>query len=341
MKQYGRICLILLALGLLTYIMLPFIIPMLLGGIFASGLNPIVEFLGRKGIQRKRASFIVMLTFGVLIFLPFAAFLARGAQLLYNYLNHPGHISFPQRLQLLCFKFLDQASVEYGVNASRLKEIIAVKVKAFEMFLYQNLETTLEQLPNMAFLTIIGIVTTFFLLRDAERLEPKLYSLSPSWDKGKELIGVVDQCAREIFLTNIITGFIQAIIVSVGASALGNENFFVLFVITFILSFVPVVGAAPVAVVLALFSFMEDNVFAGSALMFIALIAGVSDNIIRPYLISSGSIKIHPFINFMSILGGVIMFGFAGLFIGPFIVGVCFGALPLVFSDLTENKESL
>ena len=46
-----------------------------------------------------------------------------------------------------------------------------------------------------------------------------------------------------------------------------------------------------------------------------------------------------PFIGFLAVIGGVIMLGLPGLFIGPLIVTIIFGALPIVINELTLEQE--
>ena len=51
------------------------------------------------------------------------------------------------------------------------------------------------------------------------------------------------------------------------------------------------------------------------------LIVGTIDNVLRPYLIS-GRVQMHTLLIFFAVFGGVNVFGFLGLFIGPVIVAV-------------------
>jgi len=49
----------------------------------------------------------------------------------------------------------------------------------------------------------------------------------------------------------------------------------------------------------------------------------------------------HKFkIIFLGILGGIIIFGLPGLFIGPLILSVAFSCLPIYVKDFKENSKS-
>ena len=57
-------------------------------------------------------------------------------------------------------------------------------------------------------------------------------------------------------------------------------------------------------------------------MLFISLLVSVSDNIVRPILMSESDsdFKINPLLSFFGLIGGVYILGFPGLFIAPFII---------------------
>ena len=73
--------------------------------------------------------------------------------------------------------------------------------------------------------------------------------------------------------------------------------------------------------------------------MIIAVITSVSHNIIRPYLGTLGAVNVHPFIGLLAVIGGVIAFGFPGLFIGPMVASIYFGALPIIVKEYFPESE--
>lgn len=339
LRQIIRIFFIVLALGLFCYIMSPFVIPVLIGSIFASGLNPIVKFLKAKGIKRTPATLLVMIGFSLVGLLPIGYSISRGGHLLYRYMNNPKYVSFIERVRILLFEILDYLHLNYKMKVDWVKDAIVIKLSAMENFVYAQVQESINQVPSIAFLVMVSVVALYLFLKHGDTIRPKMLAMSTNRAMGEKLMDVLDRCAREIFVTNIITGLLQAIIVAGGAYLFKAGDFFVIFVITFFLSFIPVIGAGPVAFLLAALSFFDHETTSGIGMLVIACVAGVSDNIIRPFLISFGSIKIHPFINFLSTIGGILMFGFAGLFIGPFIVGIFFGAVPILYHELLEDLQ--
>lgn len=117
-------------------------------------------------------------------------------------------------------------------------------------------------------------------------------------------------------------------IVAVGASLFGFYEFFLIFVITFTLSFIPVIGAAPMSFVLAITAFIMGNSGNGIGLLVVTLIAGSIDNIIKPYVVSSKEAGIHPIIALMGIIGAIFVFGLPGLLLGPLLLQLGTELLP-------------
>ena len=126
-----------------------------------------------------------------------------------------------------------------------------------------------------------------------------------------------------------------------GAQLAQMGDFSLIFTLTFFFSFIPILGAAPVAFVLCLIAFLLQKSSSGFILLVTGSIAGVIDNILRPLLMGRKDDMIHPFISLLSLLGGIIVFGVPGLFIGPVLVQVTLSATPqlLKLHPFSEKKD--
>ena len=63
----------------------------------------------------------------------------------------------------------------------------------------------------------------------------------------------------------------------------------------------------------------------GLALYGLGVISTI-DNVVRPLLTRRG-LQLHPLLVFISVFGGVISFGFVGLFLGPLVVALVVSVL--------------
>jgi predicted PurR-regulated permease PerM len=109
----------------------------------------------------------------------------------------------------------------------------------------------------------------------------------------------------------------------------------VVFVVTFFLSFIPVIGAAPVAVFLGILALIKQDYEIFGGFMVVALVAGTIDNVIRPILVGNKE-RVHPIIVLLSLLGAIAIFGIPGLFLGPVIATV---TTELYFTYVFERQS--
>jgi len=88
-------------------------------------------------------------------------------------------------------------------------------------------------------------------------------------------------------------------------------------VIMALLSVVPVLGAFIIWIPMAAFLAIEGSW--GRALILALwgmLVIGTVDNLLRPYLVGN-RLKLHTILAFMAFVGGLIVFGPAGMILGP------------------------
>jgi predicted PurR-regulated permease PerM len=86
------------------------------------------------------------------------------------------------------------------------------------------------------------------------------------------------------------------------------------------LSLVPVVGTALVWAPLVVYYLLTGAVWKGIILLVVFVgVVGTVDNVVKPIFIRRGT-EIGTLWIFLSVLGGIGVFGFLGLFLGPFLV---------------------
>lgn len=89
-----------------------------------------------------------------------------------------------------------------------------------------------------------------------------------------------------------------------------------------LLAVVPVLGAFIVWIPAALFLLLEGSW--GKALILTLwgmIVVGGIDNLLRPMLVGN-RLKLHTILAFMSVVGGLVLFGPSGLILGPVILTV-------------------
>ncbi len=174
---------------------------------------------------------------------------------------------------------------------------------------------------------MIGFVLTFYLLffflRDRRAALDALRLRSPLTDAE------TDRLFERIGDTIVATVY-GALAVSCLQGLLGGLMFwwldlpapFLWGVVMALLAVVPMLGAFVVWAPAALFLAAEGSF--GRALILIlwgALVVGTVDNLLRPILVGK-RLKLHTVLAFISVVGGLLLFGAAGLILGPVILTV-------------------
>ena len=104
------------------------------------------------------------------------------------------------------------------------------------------------------------------------------------------------------------------------------------------LSLVPVVGTALVGAPLVVYCVLTGAVWKGIILLAICIVEMATvDNLVKPIFMRRGA-EIDTLWIFLSVLGGIGVFGFLGLFLGPFLVTLL---LVLVETYKVEFRDEL
>lgn len=303
---------------------LPFWEPLLLAFIFACALSPATHYLHQKFHSSEKKTSYVLLTGLILLIL---AILVLGGlkifSLLYAQLQNMeslnSNFTAYQEAQrqivqwLQHIPFLNDRNIEQQVSQALTS--IGSQTQAFAI---EAAKTFVIRTPEILLNLFIFLAAMVVLLAWGERKWKyigQVPGLGSSTDM-KNYRHFEKVCAISIG-SIFLTGFLQATLVGIGAAITGFPAF-VSFLVAFILSLIPVLGAASVPVFLAIISYANGSSGSAVILLVTALIAGTSDNILRAWLFSKAS-NSNPVVSLLALLGGISLFGFAGLFLAPIV----------------------
>ena len=175
----------------------------------------------------------------------------------------------------------------------------------------------------------------FFFLRDGTRMLGVGIRLVPMTPARKvELAATLGGVTRAVVLGTLVTSLVQGTLVGIGFAIAGLPSPLVFGAVGALASLIPIVGTAlvwvPAAVTLIAQGQTGWAIFL--VLWSIILVAG-SDNVIRP-LIISGSSNASTLLVFVGLLGGISVFGFAGIFMGPLVLTLVATLLQYADSEL-------
>lgn len=321
--------------GLFLFISWPILTPVLIAAIFALAMSPFVSMLQRRLKRSRRlCAIILLLGFSFLFLLPGVNFLYRSTRLIQstNFQESPLQKQL-ERLETYAETQMQKLSEKTGLDLTISKDSYRSSINKISSSIMQSAVSIFAELPSVILGVFLILVSMYFFIVEASYFRELLFRFSfLETERTKEFLDLIKDSCRAILLSNVVVGAVQATIVGLGALICGYNEFMIIAFLTFVVSFIPVIGAGPVALVLSAASFIEGNVASGIGLLVTALVAGTIDNILRPYLIS-GKIEIHPLIGLLSVIGGVMTFGIAGLFFGPLIATLAIQGLPLLLHE--------
>lgn len=188
------------------------------------------------------------------------------------------------------------------------------------------LANALPIFSNMATLllnTVVFLMALFFLLRDGELLADKLVRLSPLYDTDdKNILASLSAAIHSVVTGNLLTAIIQGVIATVGFVIFGIPHAILFGSIASIAALLPGVGTALVIIPAVLYLLATGSVVATAGLaVWGAVAVGTIDNFLGPKLMARG-MTMPSIVVFLSVVGGIGLFGPFGFIFGPLIVSL-------------------
>ena len=309
---------------------------------FAFAIEPLFKKIGSRTKTKKYFAPGLFLFIVFFILVPSTAFIVRivntlkgvSAESMQNSQFFRAVFDLWERLQSYGLKLTEL----FGLDAHFIpnKEELFAKVSPF---LIENIKLFLATLPDLG-LSLFVFFSMLVLLTTRSSMIKKafLYSqILPSEEINHVTQALKSSCYL-IAVSILFIGALQALVVSVGSLVFGYNEFFLIFTVTFLLSFIPVIGAAPVAVLLSIISFANKEVGSGVGMLIIAVVAGTIDNILKPYIFSSESENLHPLVSLFGIIGAILVFGISGLILGPFIMQITMQLGPYLIQKMQRPQ---
>jgi predicted PurR-regulated permease PerM len=174
--------------------------------------------------------------------------------------------------------------------------------------------------------------TMYFVLRNWQSLGKRAEQLMPLNPRHtRRLLREVRRLGRVVVIGNFGTAVIQGAIAAVGFALAKVPEPAFLGAMTAVASLLPVIGTMLVWVPAGFLLGAGGHPVAGSFVFAWSIVAvvGFCDYVVRPRLVGGGARMMSSWVTFVALFGGIKLFGFMGLLLGPMIVGMSIAALHL------------
>ena len=308
-------------LAYLVYLIFePFLVPLAWAVVLVVFSYPVYRRLAHRWNPTAAAAattFGVMLVLIVPTILVAIAFVRQGVDAAHSiqFGLANGHFAWVNNLWMrIQDRFPDAAPTDLPTLLQKYAELAAAYIAG-------RLGTVLKHTAEFLFHMSVAILAMFYLFRDGDSILSRLHDVLP-----------FEEAHREKMLNDGRNLIFASITSSVAAAAAHGLLGGIAFTLTGIhtpifwgvmmgfFSLVPVVGSAMIWIPAAISLMASGHPGRGILLIIICgAIVSVVDNIVRPWLIGGRS-EMGGLLIFISVLGGIAVFGMLGIILGPIIV---------------------
>lgn len=316
-----------LAIFLFGQLLWPFWSILVLAFLLTNLFRPLYLFFNRR-LSEGFASFLTCLLIIAIVFIPLTFFVTSLTDETLSLYKWGRDSQVALKLQ----QYLQESSSVHRVQ-NQLKEMgftietnqlidgFTYLVKRSGFFLYSQAQSWATNVLQFLFSFFIMILVIFFLLIDQPRLIAYMVKISPLPEEDNRLlIARFQEIANAILKGNGICGLIQGV--------LGGLIFYILHLnspllwgsVMTVLAFLPIFGIGLVMVPTALFLAISQSLSLGLfVLLYYAILSFTMEYLIKPKLVGT-EVKMHTLLVFLSIIGGLSVYGIMGIIYGPLII---------------------
>lgn len=227
-----------------------------------------------------------------------------------------------------------------GAGPGDLSTTVNHYAEVLASFVAARLGSILKNTAEFLFHLGVMLLALFYLFIDGKRIVLRLEEVLPF--EGAHRGRMIDEAHDLIFASvtsSLAAAAAHGMLGGIAFAFTGIKAPIFWGVMMAFFSFVPVVGSATIWAPAAVSLMVSGHLGRGILLAVIcAVIVAVVDNVIRPWLIS-GRAEMGGLVIFISVLGGITVFGLLGIVLGPIIVAMAASLLD-VYAPGTPTGET-
>lgn len=309
---------------LCAFIFRPFFVVVVIGASLAVVFHPLYVWM-RTHVARNISwlaalltTFLFIVIIGVPLFFIGSQVLSEG-QSFYKSISEDGGAG----------RYLDSvtSSLSYivpEIGNFDLKSTIGGVVESFTGSIAGIFTATLHTI--FSFLLII--LSLFYFLKDGEKWKRYIVKVSPLADThDNRILQMLEHAVSGIMKGYLLVALIQGTMLGIGLWIFGVPNPVLWGVLAGIASVIPSIGTAIVAIPAILFLLATSGTGAAIGLTVWSLVlVGTIDNLLNPIVLGK-RVSLPPLVILFSVLGGITLFGPAGIIIGPLSISLLYTLL--------------
>lgn len=315
------IFLVVLSIAALFFLFRPFMVELIIAAVLVSVFYKLYEKLTKVFWNKKYlASFATCLLLLLVILIPMSnliVYASKKASVAYSSVN-----GLLNNSDVLHFSILEKFGIDNEEYRGVVNNFVGDITKNINDWLVSGATSVVKGTSKFIVSLILIVFTMFFFFVEGKEMAKKLILWSPLPNKYDfEIIHKFRSVSKTIMISVFVTALFQGLIGGLGFLIIGWPFIFVFFIMA-LLALIPYIGSAIFYIPASLYLILSGQVWQGIFILaWCWLVVSNIDEIIRAYLIKDKA-EVNPIFIIFSILGGVSIFGFWGVIIGPIIIAL-------------------
>ncbi|HKM40789.1 MAG: AI-2E family transporter [Patescibacteria group bacterium] len=318
--KYFLIFLVIVASVAVILLFRPFLVEIIIAAVLTSVFySPFLKLSRFLGGRKKIAAFLMCLSLLIVVILPVSGIIV--------FFSKKAPVAYSETLN-----FLDAIDKNQGDLMDRIgffnsdnfdfKTFILKTTKGLSEYLTKGAAVIIKKTTAFLFSLALIFLAMFFFFIDGERMLEKLKLWSPLPNKyDLEIFKKFRETSYASMISTFLVAGVQGLVGALGFVIVGVPAFYPgLFIAMF--SLIPYIGSMIIYIPIGLFLIASGQVFTGAFIIaWGAIVIGNIDNLLRAWILH-GHNKINPIFIIFALSGGVVLFGFWGLVLGPLILSL-------------------
>jgi predicted PurR-regulated permease PerM len=227
----------------------------------------------------------------------------------------------------------------YNFQNQNFQNAILAVAKDSSLWLLSGATTALKETTSFFFSVFLIILTMFFFFVDGKKMLERLMSLSPLPDKyNEEIFRKFSVVGYTTLVSTFVAAFVQGIAGAIGFAIVGFPVFLAFILVT-LLSLLPYLGSMLFYLPVGIYYLLTGEIWQGIfILVWGFFVISLIDNVVLTYMIKDKA-EINPIFVFFAILGGIALFGFWGVIVGPLMVALAVTIYHIYEIEFCQNLD--
>lgn len=332
--------LVFLILGFCIRLLTPFAMPILWAIILAIAFYPIFNFLQKilKG-KKSLAAFLLTITLLALILVPAVIFFnsvaASVMELKAGVEDGSLKVATPGQ-NIKDWPIIGDKAYDflYALSTDMEKGILEYKEQIVEVS-KKLLGSALDSVASLLMIVLSIIIAGVLMVSTSAQDLATNFIKRIAGDSGDEFLNISVSTVHQVVKGILGVAIIQTLIQAVG---LFGANIPFAGVLTILCLMLSIIQVGPIIINLGVIAYLfsQDDTTSAIIWTIFFILSGLSDNVLKPWLLGKGAM-VPMLVIFLGVIGGFMMSGFIGLFVGPIIFSIGYKLFVAWMDDKPES----